>query len=267
MQYHRIQRAAGVVGRTAHCRPRQALGANLGPESVDEDALADAGLAADRDDLPAPLALGALPSPPQQARLLVAPDQLRHGSRSITLILIGLVHSVVAPTDHAPDSDGSQNALQLAGAEILVGESLARQFFGHSANNDAVAGGEALQPGGNVRCLTHHRALLGEPLANHLPHHDHPRRDADAHCHLDGFVPFEGAVQLGDSLDDGERAQNGSLGVALQRFGIAEIDQNAVAHVASDKPPVLPDDPGAGFLIGPDHVLQVLRVELGRQRR
>ena len=67
-------------------------------------------------------------------------------------------------------------------------------------------------------------------------------------------------------LDDREPGPDRALGVALQGLGIAEIDQDAVAHVFGDEALVLADDGRAALLIGPDHVLQILGIEPARER-
>ena len=105
----RVERAAGVVGGAAQGYPWQPLGAHVGPEPLDQDALADPGLAADRDDLTAPLVLGALPGSPKQPGLFVAPDQYRHHCGAVGLVLIRRMGHVVLETDDSPGLDAARN--------------------------------------------------------------------------------------------------------------------------------------------------------------
>src|SRR5215471_1299282 len=54
----------------------------------------------------------------------------------------------------------------------------------------------------------------------------------DPHARVELFGP----VQLQHPIDQRRPASRGALGVVLVRLRIAEINQNAIAHVAGDKP-------------------------------
>src|SRR5262249_12957988 len=56
-------------------------------------------------------------------------------------------------------------------------------------------------------------------------------------------------------------------GIVLVRLGVAEIDEESVAHVSGDIPAHPSDHRGATSLKTADHVAQVLGIERSRQNR
>ncbi len=139
---HRVERAAGVIGRAADGDPGQALGADLGSEPVDQHALADPRLAADRHDLAARLFLGALPGAAQKPGLLVAPDERRRRRFARGSVRVRI--PIALETGHAPCRNRSGNSFQRLRAEILVVEGVAGELLGERAENDTIASRDAL---------------------------------------------------------------------------------------------------------------------------
>jgi hypothetical protein len=73
-------------------------------------------------------------------------------------------------------------------------------------------------------------------------------------------------IEATDRVDDTQPGPNRSLGIVLMRARVAEIDQDAVAHILSDKAVEPGDDPGDRAVIGGDDLAQILGIELRRER-
>jgi hypothetical protein len=73
-------------------------------------------------------------------------------------------------------------------------------------------------------------------LDNLAADHYQPSRNPDPR------VERFGLLELRHSIDQDQPASRGALGIVLVRLRIAEINQNAVTHVASDKPAKALDD-------------------------
>src|SRR5262249_61579372 len=114
-----------------------------------------------------------------------------------------------------------------------------------------------------VRLFAGVRLFLSGAFADQIAHHHRAGRDADAH--------FQRGVEIGPqisySVDQREPGAHALLGVILVRLGIAEIDENAIAHVAGDDALIATNDLRDASVISPDHSAQVLRIEAGRKRR
>ena len=65
--------------------------------------------------------------------------------------------------------------------------------------------------------------------------------DADPHRELDPGGPRDRGIQLGHRLDDVETGPHRPLGFVLMGARVAEIDQDAIAHILRDKAVVAPD--------------------------
>src|SRR6516164_4474389 len=55
-------------------------------------------------------------------------------------------------------------------------------------------------------------------------------------CDADARVELFGLIELRHPIDQRQPATRGALGIVLVRLRIAEINQDAVAHVTGDKP-------------------------------
>ena len=69
-----------------------------------------------------------------------------------------------------------------------------------------------------------------------------------------------------DGADQRQRAAHGILSVGFVRFRIAEINQDAVAHIFRDIAAEPGNDVSDAFVISGDDLAQILRVKLRRQR-
>ncbi|MEP1208111.1 MAG: hypothetical protein ABJM29_00105 [Rhizobiaceae bacterium] len=152
-------------------------------------------------------------------------------------------------------------ALQIAGTQILVYESVARQFFGQTANHKTIAPGDALQTRGQIGRLANYGAFLRSSFADDFPNHDHSGGDANSHGQINPLFTADSLAEGLNCLDDGQPAGHCSFCVALERFWIAKIDQNSVAHKFGDKAFVFLDQLCTFILIGPNDILIVLRIQ------
>jgi hypothetical protein len=73
--------------------------------------------------------------------------------------------------------------------------------------------------------------------------------------------------QSANRLDHRQPGAHRPLGIVLMRLRIAEIDQDAVAHVLGDKAGEAADRVGDGAVVVADQLAQILGVMTGRQRR
>src|SRR6266436_945069 len=103
------------------------------------------------------------------------------------------------------------------------------------------------------------RPTKGVTGADQIADHDKASGDADPAGQSAGA-----ALQPADALDE---RQPGPPGVVLMRLRIAEIDQNAVAHVFGDVTLEPADDLRDGGVIGAQQLAHILRVEAGGERR
>ncbi len=105
--------------------------------------------------------------------------------------------------------------------------------------------------------------FLRGALPDDVADHDVARGDSDP-----GRERFHRARrQWLESRHDAERGANRSFGVVLVRVRVAEIDQQAVSHVARDVAVERLDRRAAGPLEGADHLAQVFGVHAPRERR
>ena len=164
--------------------------------------------------------------PQQQVDLLVAADQ--PGQRRSAQCLEPARDD--ARTQHLPSRHRRGDALDLDGAEIAVLEEIADQPARARGDDDRVRLGQGLQPGGEVRRFADDRLLLRRAFADQIADDHQPGGDPDARLQLDGFD-----IEATDSVDDAQPRPDRPLGIVLMRSRVAEIDQNAVAHVLGDK--------------------------------
>ena len=140
------------------------------------------------------------------------------------------------------DRDSGVKAFERPCAERFEFEEIAQETPRGLRDQHAAAWRKFLQPGRQVRRLTHDRFLPREPLADEIAHHDEPRRDANVE--LDADLPFEprnGRHQI-------EAGLHRPFDVVLVRLRIAKVGHNAVAQVLGYESFVFADDIGATFL-------------------
>jgi hypothetical protein len=119
-----------------------------------------------------------------------------------------------------------------------------------------------LEARGEVRCLADDRLFLRRAFADQIANDHEPGGYPNARFRLDGFD-----IEAADSVDDAEPRPDRPLGIALMRPRIAELNQDAVAHVFGDKSVEPGDDFSDGAVIGADDLAQILGVKPRRQRR
>ena len=73
------------------------------------------------------------------------------------------------------------------------------------------------------------------------------------------------ALQPADAVDKCQAGPHRLLGIMLLRLRIAEIGEDAVAHILGDIAPEPGDHLGDGGVIGPEHLAQIFRIEAGCQ--
>ena len=150
-------------------------------------------------------------------------------------------------------------ALDLDGAEIAAFEKIAEQPPGTRSDDDRLRFGQGLEPGGEVWCFTDNRWLLGRAFANKIADDHQPGGNADAGLRLDRLD-----IESADPVDDCEPRPHRALGIVLVRLRVAEIGQNAIAHIPGDKAIEPGDDLCHGTMIGGDDLAIILGVEARR---
>jgi len=117
-----------------------------------------------------------------------------------------------------------------------------------------------------VRRLADDRGLRCGSFADLVADDHRSGGDADPHRELDPGRSTGCGIQLRHRIDDAETRTHRSLGLVLMGARVAEIDENAVAHVLRDKPVVAPDRRAAPVLKRRDHIAQIFGVHPGRER-
>jgi hypothetical protein len=79
-------------------------------------------------------------------------------------------------------------------------------------------------------------------------------------------TPGDRGIQLRHRIDDVETRPHRTLGLVLMGARVAEIDEDAVAHVLRDKAVIAPDRRAAPALIRRDHIAQIFGVHRGGER-
>src|SRR6516225_5392226 len=104
--------------------------------------------------------------------------------------------------------------------------------------------------------------LAGDIVLDNLAaHDDQPGGNPDARLELFALT------QLRHPLDQRQPAARGPLGAVLMRLRIAEINQDAVAHVAGDKPAKALGNLCDAAMVSADNPAQIFGVEPHRQGR
>lgn len=125
-------------------------------------------------------------------------------------------------------------------------------------DDDGVGSGERLQARGEIGRLADYRLLLRRPGAEQVADDDEPGGDAEPH------LEALGNLEPADGVDDGETRTHRLLGILLVRLRIAEIGEDAVAHVLGDKPAEPGQHLGDAAVISADDLAQIFGVEARR---
>ena len=123
-----------------------------------------------------------------------------------------------------------------------------------------------MQAGRQIRGLAQ-RQLFLPGAAAHLPDHDQPGMDPQAHRQLHPTLLRQAGIELAQGLHDPQPGPHRPLRIIFVGQGVAEVDEQAIAQILGDMALKAGDHLGAGLLIGSHHLAQVFRVELAGQRR
>ena len=135
------------------------------------------------------------------------------------------------------------------------------------ADDDLVRLRQCLQTRRQVRRLADDRGLRCRSFADLVADDHRSGGDADPHRELDPGRPGDCGIQLRHRIDDVETRPHRTLGLVLMGARVAEIDQDAVAHVLRDKAVVTPDRRAAAALKRRDDIAQIFGVHPGGERR
>src|SRR6516225_9472948 len=197
-----------------------------------------------------------LPAAQQELNFLLTPDERRR------LRAQGLEAAHRAAfAQHPPRALQSGKPGKLLRPEILQIEQradLPPRVFG---NDERTWGDQTLQSGSEVWRLADNPPLLCSTLADQVADDGKPGGDAEPHAQI------LSRRQTADRLDHREAGAHRPLGVVLMRLRIAEIDQDAVAHVLGDKAVQMGDRLGDGVVVVADQLTQIFRVITGRECR
>ncbi len=133
------------------------------------------------------------------------------------------------------------------------------------ADDDLVRLRQCLQTRRQVRRLADDRGFRRRSFADLVADDHRSGGDADPHRELDPGRPADRGIQLRHRIDDIETRPHRSLGLVLMGARVAEIDQDAVAHVLGDKAVVAPDRGTAPALKRRDDIAQIFGVHPGRE--
>src|SRR5262249_34367917 len=139
---------------------------------------------------------------------------------------------------------GAFHAFQVLCAKVFKLEQIAQELPSALGNNDVVQLRNALQARRKVRRLAYDSLLLRSARADQLAD-DHQTR-CDAYARMQGRV----GLQATYSRDQLQPRPNGSICIVLVGLGIAEVDQDAVAHVLRYEAPEALHGLGDALLIG-----------------
>ena len=195
-----------------------------------------------------------VPSAQQQLDLLVAADQRRRARAQRFEPAADFAFG-----QHLEGMRRSGKSLERLRAEIAQLEQAADVAARRLGDHDAVGRGKRLQARGKVRSFADDRLFLRGAGADQIA--DHGQSGGNAEPNPKALRQ----VEMRHGLDDGETGTHRLLGILLMGMRIAEIGEDAVAHIFCDKAAAPRQNVGdAGVVLG-DDLTQVLRVEPRRQ--
>ena len=254
----RKQRTVGVMRRAVVAQPDMWFGLQPLLKRKRNVRLADARLSGQHHDTTFALR-GIAPAAREHLDFVVAPEQRRQSGgvlRFKAACHFARAHDLPSRRRFGP-------AFERDWAEIAVFEESPGDSAGTRGDHHCTRLGGRLQARREVRRFADDRLFLSGAFADQIAHHHRAGRDANAHFQRGlGIGP-----QISYSVDQREPGAHALRGVILVRLGIAEIDENAIAHVAGDDALIATDDLRDASVISTDHSAQVLRIEAGRKRR
>ena len=253
MQRLVLMKSGAVVGE----RDQRLVGEAVG-EGPDEARLADARFSGQQDDL-ALAAAGRLPAVGQEVQLAGAVDE---GHQFVGPPRLALPIQV-AGAAHLPGRDGQGDSFQGLRTQALKLEGGPGEIAGHAVDHHAVRLRQGLQAGRYVGCFADRGDFLCRPDTDKVA--DHHRTGADADTGLQAQTGLR--TQPCDRPDDFQAGVDRPLRIVFMGARKAEVDENAVTHIARDETFHPRNDTGAGVLIGTHDGAQVVRVVADRQLR
>ena len=169
--------------------------------------------------------------------------------------------STEARSQCRPGSHRPGDALEVLCPEVLKLEQIAEELSRALGNDDAVRLCNALQARRKVRRLAYDGLLLRSARSDQVADDHQSRCDADTG--LQGRVGLQ-ATYRSDQL---QPCAHGPLCVVLVGLRVAEVDEDAVAHVLRDEAAEALHGLGDALLIGRNDLAEVFRVHARRQRR
>ena len=150
---------------------------------------------------------------------------------------------------------------------VLEVEVIAEHRARGRADDDLVRLRQRLQTRRQVRRLADDRGLRCGSFADLVADDHRSGGDADPHRELDTGRPGDCGIQLRHRIDDVETRPHRTLGLVLVGARVAEIDEDAVAHVLRNKAVVAPDRRAAPVLIRGDDIAQIFGIHPGGECR
>jgi hypothetical protein len=121
-----------------------------------------------------------------------------------------------------------------------------------------------LQPRCDIGRIPQSQLLVSLPAPD-LTNHHQPGVDADAQAQAQIHLLRQPVTEPLNGLDDTQPAADGSLGVILVGHRVAKINQQAISQILGHVPFKTGNDGHTHRLIGPHHLMQILRVKTLRQ--
>jgi len=231
-------------------------GAEAAVELFAEPRLAEAGLADQLDDLPAPL-LRLGPDLLQRAKLGATADERRRLADQAGLEAADRGVRIL----DLPGAHRLGKAAQVDGAEVAIGEEAARHLARRVADQHRAGRRRGLQPRSQIEDAADDLdRSLPRPADPSAQHHE-AAGDADARLQRNLLL----ALELAHGGDDVQGRMDGVGGVVLVGARIAEIGEHAIAHELGEKAAAVADDVVADGLVALDQRHQILGVEPLRQ--
>ena len=163
-----------------------------------------------------------------------------------------------------PGWNGRADALQSRRIDRFEVEQIGDQRTGAGGDDDAIAGGDRLQPGREIGGCAEHGYFRCGADGDRIADDNHAAGNSDAAGKLEIIDSSHGR----HGSDDVEPGSDSAFGIVFVRLRVAEIDKHAIAHEFRHKAVVAGDAAGNLMLVGVDHGLQDFEVELrGKTRR
>ena len=132
-----------------------------------------------------------------------------------------------------------------------------------SDTTTAFGGAMACRRAAKIGRFANNSVLVDGALCSHVTHDNQASRNADPDPHVQISKLLQ--TQPSDGSHELEPGENGSFGSIFVRYGIAEVDENAVSRILRDVSAIEADRSNACLVIGGDQIAKVLGIEPDRQ--